>query len=181
MDKKLHRNGSNKMIGGVASGLSDYLDVDVTIIRIIFVLMAFFGGSGFLIYVILWIVVPEKPFTFTYTGSRKYEEPEPVIDPLPYSEPIKQKRRSGKTRVTVGLILVAFGIFFLAREFGLIPYWFGLYKLWPLVFIIPGLLILSSSKRKPEAADYEKPEADIRANPPKSEGSADIDSDQPLS
>lgn len=181
MDKKLYRNISDKMIGGVASGLSDYLDIDVTIIRIIFVLMAFFGLSGFLIYVILWIVVPEKPFIYTYTDSRKHEEPEPAVDPLPYAEPVKPKRRSGRARVTIGLILVIFGVYFLAREFGLIPYWFGLHKLWPLIFIIPGILILSASKKKEEKEDFRRSEPETSADPFKEDGNRDINSDQPLS
>lgn len=49
------------MLAGVCSGLSEYLDIDLVIVRLIFVLLFFFGGHGVLIYVILWILMPVKP------------------------------------------------------------------------------------------------------------------------
>jgi phage shock protein PspC (stress-responsive transcriptional regulator) len=59
--KRLYRNKSNEMIAGVCSGIADYLDVDTTIIRLIFVLFAFLGGGGVWIYIVLWIIMPERP------------------------------------------------------------------------------------------------------------------------
>jgi len=59
--KKLYRNKRNGMIAGVCSGLADYLNVDVTIIRLIFVLLLFFYTGGFWIYLIMWIIVPLEP------------------------------------------------------------------------------------------------------------------------
>jgi phage shock protein C len=58
---RLFRNTTNKMIGGVASGLADYFEIDVTVIRFILVL-AFFIPIPFhvsLLYIILWIVMPD--------------------------------------------------------------------------------------------------------------------------
>ena len=52
------------MIGGVAGGLGEYLDIDSTLVRVIFVVSLFLGGSGVLAYIILWIVVPEEPWVF---------------------------------------------------------------------------------------------------------------------
>jgi phage shock protein C len=61
MEKKLFRNEYNKAVAGVASGLADYMQVDVTIIRLLFILSTiFFAGAGALAYIILWIVVPVK-------------------------------------------------------------------------------------------------------------------------
>lgn len=59
--KKLYRIPSEGMIGGVCAGLGEYLDVDPTIIRLVFVLLAFGGGSGVLIYIIMWLIIPIKP------------------------------------------------------------------------------------------------------------------------
>ncbi|MCX2575795.1 PspC domain-containing protein [Pedobacter sandarakinus] len=59
MEKKLFRNEHDKMIAGVASGLADYLQVEVTIVRLLFVLSAFFmAGGGLIAYIIMWIIVP---------------------------------------------------------------------------------------------------------------------------
>lgn len=57
--KKLYRNPDEKVIGGVANGLATYLDLDVTVIRVLFVLSIFLGGSGLLLYIVLWIILPE--------------------------------------------------------------------------------------------------------------------------
>jgi len=59
MEKKLFRNEHDKMIAGVASGLADYMQVEVTIIRLLFVLSAIFmAGAGLVVYIIMWIIVP---------------------------------------------------------------------------------------------------------------------------
>ncbi len=60
-NKKLYRNTNNQMIAGVCSGLADYLNLDVTIVRLIFVALFFLGGNGLLIYFILWIITPIQP------------------------------------------------------------------------------------------------------------------------
>ncbi|MEO1645372.1 MAG: PspC domain-containing protein [Chloroflexota bacterium] len=59
-NKKLYRIERNGEIGGVCAGLAEYFNVDVTLIRIIFVLLGIFGGNGVLLYVILWMVMPEE-------------------------------------------------------------------------------------------------------------------------
>lgn len=57
-EKRLSRS-NNKMIGGVCAGLADYLGLDPTIVRIVWVLMLFFAGFGILLYLILWIIMPK--------------------------------------------------------------------------------------------------------------------------
>lgn len=57
-NRKLFRSDSDKMIAGVCGGLAKYLNLDSSIVRLIFVLLFFFGGHGLLIYLILWIVMP---------------------------------------------------------------------------------------------------------------------------
>ncbi|GAB7088175.1 PspC domain-containing protein [Marinifilum fragile] len=60
MSKKLQRS-SNKMIAGVCAGIAEYLGLDVTLVRILYVLISIFsaGFPGLLIYVILWFVMPD--------------------------------------------------------------------------------------------------------------------------
>lgn len=58
-DKRLIRSTTNRMIAGVAGGLAEYMNLDPTLIRLIFVLLALLGGPGLLIYLILWLVMPE--------------------------------------------------------------------------------------------------------------------------
>lgn len=56
--RKLYRDTEHGSVGGVAAGLAHYFKIDVTLIRVLFVVL-FFAGAGFLIYLVLWIVVPE--------------------------------------------------------------------------------------------------------------------------
>jgi phage shock protein PspC (stress-responsive transcriptional regulator) len=56
--KKLYRNPDDKVLGGVSSGLSAYFNFEVLYVRLAFVLLIVAGGSGILIYLILWIITP---------------------------------------------------------------------------------------------------------------------------
>lgn len=57
--KKLMRDMDDKVVGGVASGLGHYFGIQAQWVRIIFLLLVIFGGTGFLLYCILWIVIPK--------------------------------------------------------------------------------------------------------------------------
>lgn len=61
--KKLFRDGEDKMLGGVASGLAHYLDLDTIWVRLGLLALFIFGGFGFLLYIILWILLPEAKTT----------------------------------------------------------------------------------------------------------------------
>ena len=58
---KLYRSRSNRQVAGVCGGLAQYFNLDVTLIRILFVVLAVLGGSGLLLYVAMWIIVPNEP------------------------------------------------------------------------------------------------------------------------
>jgi phage shock protein C len=57
-NRRLTRCESDRMVAGVCSGLGRYLNIDTTIVRLIFALMFLLGGHGLLVYIILWIVMP---------------------------------------------------------------------------------------------------------------------------
>ena len=56
--KRLYRDSDNKAIGGVCSGLGAFLNIDITVVRIIILLAMLLWGSGLVVYLVLWIVVP---------------------------------------------------------------------------------------------------------------------------
>jgi len=58
--RRLTRDTRNKMIGGVCSGLANYLDIDPTIVRIVWALLILGAGFGLLAYIICWIVIPQN-------------------------------------------------------------------------------------------------------------------------
>jgi len=57
--RRLRRSATDRKIAGVAGGLGRHLDVDPTVLRVLFVVAAFFGGAGLLLYGALWLLVPE--------------------------------------------------------------------------------------------------------------------------
>lgn len=65
-NKKLTRS-NNRMLAGVCAGLADYFGWDVTVVRIVYVLATIFTAfSGTIVYLILWIVMPEKKYSDGY-------------------------------------------------------------------------------------------------------------------
>ena len=60
MAKKFYRIQSGKKIAGVCTGLAEYFGLDVTLVRVLFIVLAFGAGSAILAYLILWIAAPES-------------------------------------------------------------------------------------------------------------------------
>ena len=61
MNTQFTRSRNDKMIAGVCGGIARYFNVDTTIVRLLFVLAVFLGGASPLIYLVLWLVMPEEP------------------------------------------------------------------------------------------------------------------------
>jgi phage shock protein C len=59
--RKLYRSKTNRQIAGVCGGLAEYFNLDATLIRVLFVVLAVLGGSGLILYVAMWIIVPKEP------------------------------------------------------------------------------------------------------------------------
>lgn len=143
MAKELYRDKQRASIGGVCAGLADYFNVDITLVRALFLVALFGFGTGVLLYVILWIVVPEKKVVFN----------EPTVDytvnDAGEAQPVQEntsKRKKNNESVIGGLVLLTLGVIFLADEF--IP-WFEFHKLWPLILIAAGVgVIWNNNKNK---------------------------------
>ena len=58
MEKRFVRSSLDKKIAGVCGGLARYFDIDATLVRVVFVLLALFSGGGLILYIILWLVMP---------------------------------------------------------------------------------------------------------------------------
>lgn len=135
--KRLYRSSDKGIVAGVAAGLGEYFSIDPAIIRLLFVLSTFFGGFGIPVYLILWLILPDKS-----GGDAGTEETiQKNIDQM------KERTRSfaqsfsandGKPpRNTLALILIVIGVIFLMDNLDLIR--FELF--WPLVIIVIGLAI----------------------------------------
>ena len=61
MSKRLTRSTHDRMLAGVCGGIADFLGWDPTLVRILWIVLTMLGGSGILIYLILWLVMPLEP------------------------------------------------------------------------------------------------------------------------
>ena len=75
---RLYRDTNDKFIGGVCSGIASYLNFDPAVVRLLFAVIGFGTGVGFLAYIILWIVLPPKDLD-GYRGKRLYRNPDDRI------------------------------------------------------------------------------------------------------
>ncbi len=77
--RRLYRSRTNRMLGGVLGGIAEYSNLDPTVVRLLFVLLAFLtGGAALLAYPIVWVIVPEapqQPTTWTPTAPTPPEAP----------------------------------------------------------------------------------------------------------
>jgi phage shock protein PspC (stress-responsive transcriptional regulator) len=133
------------MIGGVCGGLGRYLNVDPILFRLLFVLALIIGGSGFLVYVILWIVIPEEKAPVINAEPNTHENMTDTNNQTetpkkPGETPEKPARNDGN--LWGGLILITLGGIFLIDRF--VPRIdFG--DLWPLILIVVGIILISKS------------------------------------
>lgn len=171
MTKRLTRDVQNKMVAGVAAGLAKYFQLDVTWVRIAFALAAFFGGGGLWIYIILWIAVPEERISpFTYTDYRVDDDK--ASHPDNFGSTFKPN--DSKIGVIAGFILIGLGAYFLMAEFDFLPYWFKIRKLWPLVFVVIGLILLTKNKNQEiDAQDFKQPNKDKEEQPSSQENTTE--------
>jgi phage shock protein PspC (stress-responsive transcriptional regulator) len=144
-EKRLYRSRSDAMIGGVCGGLGSYLNVDPILFRLLFVLALIIGGSGLLVYIILWIVIPEEQTPPIQSEPKKPENMtdtnnQPETGNAPGSTPEKTSRNDGN--LWGGLILITLGGIFLIDRF--VPRIdFG--DLWPLILVVVGIILITKS------------------------------------
>ncbi|MDT3696900.1 MAG: PspC domain-containing protein [Ignavibacterium sp.] len=149
MNKKLYRSVTDKMLGGVCGGIAEYFGIDPVIIRLTFVLAVIFGGSGILAYIILWIIIPQKPYIITpFNQENKSDDNlNDVESEKKTSNDLQSnlfyKNISNNKTVFAGVFLIVLGVIILLSNF--IPgFYFKDY--WPVVLIILGLAIIYKAK-----------------------------------
>ena len=145
MNRRLTRS-RDAMVGGVASGVANWIGTDPALVRIAWALLVpLTAGAALLAYIVAWIVVPEEPrhpAAATVAGeaaasadahpAASAAQPEETVDP-------------GRTAMLVGGGLVLIGLWFLVREYLPDINW-GL--IWPLVLVAAGVVILVGASRR---------------------------------
>ena len=141
MEKRLYRSRDNKVISGVCGGIAEYLDIDATIVRLLWAVTILFAGTGILAYVLCIFIIPEEPrYKDEDGGGDEYEEENEVADDEEETTHGKReiiKENKNKNNNLVGLIFIVVGMMFIANK---ILWWLNIDFMWELFW--PGLLVI---------------------------------------
>ena len=139
--KRLYKSRKNKVVDGVCGGIAEYFDVDPVLVRVVFVLFFFLGGSAFIAYIVGMIIIPRAPYHQVEEPVKESEKKETVSPPPP------AKRASAAPNagsLVIGILLIVIGGFFLLDNFDF-PFfhrffWWFKFHFWE--FLIPGIIIV---------------------------------------
>jgi phage shock protein C len=164
MQTKLFRSRSDRMIGGVCGGLGRYLGIDSTFVRLFFVLIALGPGIGVLVYLVLWILLPEegqeRGWQPTF-GEGQTTEDRIEAGASQFAErargmgdDLREAVRNPHPQATliIGGALVLLGAFYLLDNLNLPGLeawlrWLDFDVLWPLLLILGGIVLLVRHRR----------------------------------
>ena len=142
--KKLFRLPASGKIAGVCAGLADYFEMDVTLLRIIFVVLALAsGGFGVLVYLILAIAMPVSDAK----GKPLHDGKDIGENFTNLAAEIRDSGGVDRLRNFFGLGLIIFGAWLLLVQF--FPQWLSLNwsYVWPAVLILIGLILIVRTRR----------------------------------
>ena len=141
MNKRLERIPGEAQLGGVCAGLADYFGIDRTLVRVLFVIGVFLPHfPAVIIYIILWIALPERRFDSSITQSTAFSNPYFAMNPYNPNKPASPDRS-----IIGGAVLIILGIIFLLDRYFDID--FG--DLWPFALIALGLWLIFKDRIKP--------------------------------
>jgi phage shock protein PspC (stress-responsive transcriptional regulator) len=136
--KKIYRSSTDKIIAGVAGGLGQYFNLDATIIRGIFALLTLMGGSGILVYLILWIIIPSSPESRHQAHAMESDSIDQETETKP---PLLNETKRKWLRLVGGIIIIIFGLASFLNQIMPLPWWRWRF-FWPLILIIIGVLVI---------------------------------------
>ncbi len=139
----LHRNRNSAVIAGICSGLNDYFHIPAIIFRLIFLLLSATGGTGFLLYLLLWVAIPSTDYySQVQTWPLRIQQMGTEISQF-------IQRPNPKVTIYLGMGLIIAGAVFLLKTFDF-P-WLKLINfdlIWPIAAILLGILVLFFALKK---------------------------------
>ena len=154
MKTYLYRSESNRMLGGVCGGLGDYLALDPVFIRFFFVLLFFGHGSGMMLYLILWIIMPNKSKVqegknFEDNIKDSAENFGERVQTIGQEFGEAMRSPNPQAGMIVGIALVTLGGILFIENLGIYSLrWISFDVLWPALLIIGGVVILQRRTRE---------------------------------
>ncbi len=142
--KRLTRSTTNKVIAGVCGGLGEYFNIDPTILRILFVALVIWGGSGALLYIVLWLVVPEAGKESIPADQRMQAAGKEMgTKAQDMAKSLQASRLSGT--IVVGALFIVIGVSTIVQMY--VPWKFFHWSMfWPVFLIAVGLAVILKRK-----------------------------------
>ncbi len=146
--KRLKRSNKDSIIAGVCGGLADYLEIDPFIIRGIWVIALFFFGTGFLAYLIAWLLIPKQENQIKANSQEDDVYEAEIIDDSSSST------HKTEPAILVGFVLIAIGSWFLMKRIPMLSdfYWWIKDNLsnyfWPIAMILAGFFLIITQNKK---------------------------------
>ena len=136
---KLYRSTTDRMIGGVCGGLGQYLNIDPIFIRLLFILLLFGSDFGFILYLLLWIIIPEEGKSYGFKDESFGHKVRGMGDDIQGA--VTQPHPQAGLILGLGLVIVG-GLLFIDRLDLVWLDWFDFDYLWPLLLIAGGIALL---------------------------------------
>jgi len=140
--RRLFRSADNKVIAGVCGGIGEYLGIDPVIVRLIFVILLVFGGSGLLLYLIFWLVIPSEASLRKNPNSAIRENAREIDERARKIFPNGFPNRFFSGRAIFGISLVVIGALYLVEQSGCCSFIFRGELLFPAFLILLGLALV---------------------------------------
>lgn len=153
MEKKLYRSTTNKYIAGVCGGLGEYLNIDPTLVRLVFVLLFFADGIGILGYFVMWLIMPRADnlgADVSQTARSGAEEIAERARNLGTELRQNMQQPNPQIKIWIGIALVIFGGLALFRIFFPHLHWLNGDLVWPALLIVAGAALLFGTLRRNE-------------------------------
>ncbi|OGM75293.1 hypothetical protein A2382_03400 [Candidatus Woesebacteria bacterium RIFOXYB1_FULL_38_16] len=143
--QRLYRSEADRVVGGVAAGIADYLNIDPVLIRLAFVVITLAGGSGVLVYLVLWLVIPSETQETIISEENIKKNAEEIKDKAEeFAKEFKDTQKYSSSRQIIAICLFGLGIILLFQNFGLFTI-FNPLKLWPLIFVFIAIVLLKNN------------------------------------
>lgn len=143
--KKLYRSNSDRMIAGVCGGLGEYFSIDPVLIRALFVLLAFMGGFGVVLYILLSFITPEEGDSAAQPRDTVGVEGEG--GPAIIQDPPIHLPKTPDRRWIFGVVIIVVGAFLLLNNLAPLYSWIWVYGL-PFIIIFLGVALLFKVRPK---------------------------------
>ena len=134
--KRLYKSRKDKVISGICGGIGEYFGIDPVLVRVIAVLLFFWGGTGLIAYIVGMIIIPAEPLQADNNEKKEIEKKE-----APKEKESSKYKYTDTGALIIGIVFLIAGFMFLMRNFNFFDFHFWWIKDQIRLFFFPGILV----------------------------------------